>query len=103
MLMRSDDGAIDHVNRPIQLASGLGLLLQGRYEVRKDTSALPAVEATRDGAPRTIPFGQIAPGSASAEEPEDPMKDRAVVMGGAPDLRFLRWEQWLQPLPWRVR
>jgi hypothetical protein len=30
MLMRSDDGAIDQVNRPIQLASGLGLLLQSR-------------------------------------------------------------------------
>jgi hypothetical protein len=99
MLMRSDDGAIDQVHRPIQLASGLGLLLQGRYEVREDSGSLPTVEATRDSAPRTIPFGQIAPGSASSEEPEDPIKDRAVVMGGSPDLRFLRWEQWLQPLP----
>jgi hypothetical protein len=30
MLMRADDGAIDEVHRPIQLARSLGLLLQGR-------------------------------------------------------------------------
>jgi hypothetical protein len=94
MLMRSDDGAIDQVHRPLQLASGLGLLLQGREEVREDAGALPAVEAARDGAPRTIPFGPISPGSASTEDPEEAIEDRAVVMGGSPDLRFLGWEQW---------
>jgi hypothetical protein len=102
MLRRSDARAIDEVTRPIQWASGLGLLLQSREQVREDSGALPAVEANRDGAPRTIPFGQIAPGSASSEEPEEPIEDRAVVLGGSPELRFLRWEQWLQPLPLRV-
>jgi hypothetical protein len=70
--------------------------------VREDASALPAVEAARDGAPRTIPFGQISPGSASTEDPEEAIEDRAVVMGGSPDLRFLGWEQWLSPLLLRV-
>ena len=102
LLLRSDDRAIDQVNRPIQLASGLGLLRQGRSEVRKDASALPAVEAASDGAPRTIPFGQISPGSASTEDPEDPIEDRAVIMGGSPDRGLLGWEQWLQPLPLHV-
>ena len=87
--MRSDDGAIDQVHRPLQLASGLGLLLQGRKEGWEDAGALPAVEAARDGAPRTLPFGQISPGSASTEDPEEALEDRAVVMGGSPDLRFL--------------
>jgi hypothetical protein len=70
--------------------------------VREDAGALPAVEAARDGALRTIPFGQISPGSTSAEDPEDPIEERAVVMGESPDLRFWGWEQWLQPLPLRV-
>lgn len=67
--------------------------------MREDASALPAGEAARDGAPRTIPCGQIAPASARSEEPEDPLEDRAVIMGGSPDRGFLGWEQWWQPLP----
>ena len=94
MLRRADDGALAQGHRPIQLASGLGLLRQGRSEVREDAGALPAVEAARDGTPRTIPFGHISPGSASTEDPEEAIEDRAVVMGGSPALRFLGWEQW---------
>jgi hypothetical protein len=67
--------------------------------VREDAGLLPAVEATRDGAPRTIPSGQVAPGSASTEDSEDPIEDCAVVVGGSLDLRLLGREQWLQPLP----
>jgi hypothetical protein len=91
--MGSDAGAIDQVKRPIEWARGRGLLLQGRQETREDAGALPAVEAARDGAPRTIPCGQIAPGSASTEDPEDPIAARAVVMGRSPNRRFWGWEQ----------
>jgi hypothetical protein len=100
MRMRAAARALDPVNRPIPWARGRGLLLQGREAVRADASALPAVAAARDCAPRTIPCGHIAPRSASAEEPEDPMEERAVILGGSPDLGFLGWEQWLQALPW---
>jgi len=56
MLVRPDDGAIDEVERPIQLTHGLSVLLQDRQEVWEDPGPLPAVEAACDGTPRTIPF-----------------------------------------------
>jgi len=56
MLLRADDGAIDEVERPIQLTHGLSVLLQDRQEVWEDPGPLPAVEAACDGTPRTIPF-----------------------------------------------
>jgi hypothetical protein len=99
LLMRAAARALDHGNRPLPWARGRGLRLQGREAVRADASALPAVAAARDGAPRTIPCGHIAPGSARAEAPEDPLAERAVIMGGSPDLGSLGWEQWVQPLP----
>ena len=41
--------------------------------------------------------------SARTKDPDEPIEDRAVVMGGSPDLRFLGWKQRLQPFPWCVR
>jgi hypothetical protein len=90
--MRSDDGALDPVNRPLEVASSFGLLLQGRQEVLEDPCALPAVEATGDGTPRPIAFGQIAPRGSCAQTPSEAVQDAAMVHGGPSHLRFLGWE-----------
>jgi hypothetical protein len=101
MLMRSDDGAIDPVDRPIEAACGLRL--HGCQEVLEKPRTPPAVKATGHGAPGTIPCRQIPPGGAGAEAPEDAVEDGAVVMGRPPHLWFLGWEQRLEPLPWLIR
>jgi hypothetical protein len=97
--MGSDHGAIDVMQVPVQLASGIGLRLHRRQELAPDARPLPAIEAAGHGTPRTIALGEIAPGSSGAENPQDAIDDRAMVMGGSPSLGFLGWEQGLEPLP----
>jgi len=101
--MRSDDGAIDEVDRPIEVACGLGLLLHGRQEALEETCMPPAVEAAGHSAPQTIPCRQIPPGGASTQDPEDAVDDGTMVMGRSPDMWFLGWEQRLELLPLLVR
>jgi hypothetical protein len=86
----------------MQLAMGIGLGLHRRQELTPEACWLPALEATGHGAPGAIPLRQIAPGSVGPKNPQDAMEDRAMVMGGAPSLRFLGWEQGLEPLPLAV-
>jgi hypothetical protein len=79
--MGSDHGAIDVMQVPVQLASGIGLRLHRRQELALDARPLPAIEAAGHGTPRTIALGEIAPGSAGAEHPQDAIDDRAMVLG----------------------
>ena len=67
--MGSDHRAIDVMDVPVQLASGISLRLHRREELAPNARPLPAVEATGHGAPRAIAFGQIAPGGAGAQKP----------------------------------
>jgi hypothetical protein len=92
MLVRTDDGAIHIVDSPVQVLCGVGLLLDRGKEASPDACLAPAVEAAGDGLPGAIPFGQVAPGSAGADDPEDAVEDAAVVSGWAAGVRFL-WRQ----------
>jgi hypothetical protein len=47
MLVGADDGAIDEMHLPIELTSGIGLLLEGVKQMLEDPSLPPAVEAAR--------------------------------------------------------
>jgi hypothetical protein len=97
--MGSDHRAIDILQVPVHLASGIGLRLHRREELAPDARPLPAIEATGHGAPGAIALRQIAPGGAGAEYPQEAIDDGAMVMGGSPRLRFLGWEQGVEPLP----
>jgi hypothetical protein len=99
MLVRSDDGTIDHVDGPIEAARLLSLLLHSRQDTLEEPRTAPAVETAGHSAPRTIPFRQISPGGAGTQEPEDAVENGAMVMGRSPNMWFLGWEQRLQPLP----
>ncbi len=99
MLTGSDHRAIDKKQVPVQLTMGVGLCLHCREEPLPDACPPPAAEATGHGAPWTISFRQIAPGRPSAQNPQDAIDDRAMVMGGSPSLRFLGWEQGWERLP----
>jgi hypothetical protein len=88
MVVRADDGAIHIMDIPVQVPCGVGLLLARGTEASPDACLAPAVEAAGNGLPGAIPFGDIAPGSAGAEEPEDAVEDAAVVSGWAACMRF---------------
>jgi hypothetical protein len=101
MLVGADNRAVDEVDPPIELAARIGLPLEGREDPVPDPRFLPAVEPAGDGPPGPVAFGQIAPGSAGLEDPEDAVDDPPVVMVGTPHPRFLWWEKLLQALPLR--
>jgi hypothetical protein len=101
VLVGADHRAIDILEVPVQLASRIGVRLHRRQERPPDASLLPAGEATGDRAPRAIAFGQIAPGSPGAQNPEHPVENAAMIDGRPTSLRFLWGEQRLEPLPLR--
>ena len=69
MLVGADNGAVDIVQDPMQLAGGIGLRLQGGQDARKEARALPPIEAAGDGAPGTIALRQVPPRSPGAQDP----------------------------------
>jgi hypothetical protein len=101
MLMRPDNGAVDEVAVPIQVSARIRLLLESSQDPIPDARFLPTVEATGNGLPGAVALGQIAPGSARLENPQDAIDDPPVVMAGTTDPRFVWWEKLLQALPLR--
>jgi hypothetical protein len=99
MLMGADDGAIDEVQLPIELAGGIGLPCERVKQALEDAGSLPAVEATGDGAPGAIALGQIPPGRPGAQDPQETVQDAPMIDRWPTSARFLGREQRLQPLP----
>ena len=95
VLVRSDDSAIHIVDIPVQVLCGIRTLLNRGKEASPDARFPPAVEAAGDGLPGAIPFGQITPGSAGADDPEDAVEDASVVSRWTASVRFLRRKQGL--------
>ena len=60
----------------------------------------PAVKPGGAGPPEAVAAGDVAPGGASSQHPEDAIDDGAVVFeGGALFLRLLGWQQGFKLLP----
>src|SRR5438045_4091618 len=57
------------------------------------------MEAVVNRGPGAVPLGEIVPGSAGAEFPENIVKDAAMVAGGLAALPFLGRKQGRQPCP----
>ena len=69
MLMRPDDGAVDEVRRPVDLARRIGLVLQDGEHAGPDPGGGPAPESAPRGTPRAGSLGQVAPRRTGAEHP----------------------------------
>src|SRR5918999_322961 len=102
VLMSANDGAIDIVNGPVQLASGIGLLLDRLKEALPDAGSAPTIKAAGYGLPGAVAFGHIAPGGTGAQQPQDAVDHLSMVQIGSTGSRFLRQKQRLEPLPLRV-
>ena len=81
--MGLNDRAIDIVNRPVHLPSGISLLVDGLQEVLPETSLVPAIEAAGHRAPGAIVPGQITLGSARAQHPQDAVEEALMVQSGS--------------------
>jgi hypothetical protein len=80
------------VDGPIEMPVGVSLLVDGGQEPAPEPRLPPAIKAARSIGPWPIPFRQITPRGTGAEEPQDTVKDTAVVNGWATCFRLL-WGQ----------
>jgi hypothetical protein len=91
--MGADDGAIDIMEAPLDMAWGLGLRLQGGQDLLEHPSLRPAVEPAGLGAPRPIARRHITPRRPGAQDPQHAIEDAPMVDSGSADLRFLGWKE----------
>lgn len=75
---------------PVSGAACIGLGLSGDKHALPNTASASAVEATGDGLPGTIAFGQIAPSWARARDPQHSIRDAVVLGRRTTDLWSLR-------------
>jgi hypothetical protein len=96
VLVRTDDGAVHEVQRPIDLARDVGLRLQRGQDFLPHTGPAPAAESRMDARPLTVALGQVTPGCAGPGDPKHAI-DEASVVGTGPPGRGAG-QQRLQPL-----
>src|SRR5581483_4733815 len=99
MLVGPNDGAIDEVQGPIQVAARICIRLHGPEDTRTDAAELPAPKAAVHGLPAAKAFGQVAPRRTRFGQPVQGVEDLAMVAVGPAAPGLDRWQQWLQACP----
>jgi hypothetical protein len=99
VLVRPDDGRIQIVLLPIELAASFCLLLERLKDSLPDTGLSPTVEACGSRLSGAVFVGQVPPGSARPVDPKEGIEESAVILRGAAARWFLRWKQRPQSLP----
>jgi hypothetical protein len=102
MVMRPNRRPIHNMEGPVERPVGVRLLLQAGQDTVPDARLLPAIAATGDGFPAANAGGEIDPGGAGAQHPDDACEDEAVILLRAAGVGFLGWQQRLEPLPLRL-
>ena len=101
--MGAHDGAVNHVDIPVDVPGMIGLFLHSGKQLCPQALMLPAVEPGSHGFPVAIAIGQVTPGASRSLEPEDAIEHGAVIQGGASCSRALWGKQWSQLAPLLVR
>jgi hypothetical protein len=97
MLVRSDDRAIDEVDRPVDLPVAISLALDGREDLLPDAAHGPAAEARVHRLPGPEPLREVTPRCPGRQLPQDAVEDPPIVV---PRLaRLVWWKQRPQPFP----
>src|SRR5579872_2779935 len=103
VLMSANDRAINAVLLPINLAFGIGLLLQ-RFQHPLPYSCLhPSIKAVGDRLPRPISLRQVSPRRSRSHNPENPIQNQSMIVCWTTHRWFLRWQQGSQLLPLLIR
>ena len=83
MLVGANHGAVDVMERPIELPRRVGMLLQFCQDAIPDAGTAPAIEAGGNRLPGTVLLRQIPPRRTRAIEPQQAVEDLAMVLRGA--------------------
>src|SRR5918912_514454 len=83
VLVSANHARVHKVQVPGEQARRIGLGLQGLQHALPDPGRAPAVEPARHGADWAVALGQVTPGGARAQDPENAVQDGAVVVMGA--------------------
>jgi hypothetical protein len=75
-----DGTAVDAPQVPVDAALRVQAHLEGLQEEVESARFAEGVEAVVDGLPLAVAFGQVAPGGAGVQSPEDAVEDGAVVL-----------------------
>ena len=93
VLMGPDHGAIHEMYSPLQLASGIGLLLQLPQESLPQPLSPPPVETAGYRRPGAISFWQVSPRGTGAHHPQNAIDDGPMVFAGPSEAWPLGWQQ----------
>jgi hypothetical protein len=93
MLVSTDNTAIDVMNLPIELALGIGLLLESLQHLLPQTTFAPSIKSARYRLPCSVASGQIPPRSTRSQDPQYTIDYPAVVLARATHVGFLRRQQ----------
>ena len=103
MLVGSHRSGVDEMDFPIHIA----LHVQGSLQLGKhlvpDARLTPALEAAVDRGPLAVPFGQISPGCACPQHPDNPIQEFSMILCRSSTFRFDFREQRFDPLPLFIR
>lgn len=80
VLVRADDGGVDEMQVPVDLALRVGLGLHRRQDPVPDLRTAPAVEPARHDPDRPVALRQVAPGRTGAVKPQDAVRNPAMVV-----------------------
>jgi len=97
--MSADDGAIDEVQAPVNLATPVGLGLQGFQDTRPDAGLAPPIKPAGHGADGALALRQVLPGGTGSQDPENSVHNGSMIVVGAPGFGLLRRQQRFQPSP----
>src|SRR5262249_51371706 len=76
----ANDRGIDQPEVVAQAAALFQVFQQMREDLGPGTITAPTAEAAVDGLPRAIPIGDVPPGSAGMEAPQNAVNDAVVIL-----------------------
>jgi hypothetical protein len=103
VLMSAHYARIHKVQVPVEQARRISLGLHRLQEALPDPCLAPTVKPARHGPDRAVALGQVTPGRARAQDPQNPVQEGAVVVVWATRPGSLRGQKRLQTPPLRIR
>ena len=91
--MGTNDGAVHKVDFPLDIALCIGFDLQAFEELVPQSFFAPFVKAAVDRFPGSISIGQVAPGSACVQNPENAVDYYSMAFSWSPCFRLLRRQE----------
>lgn len=102
MLVSTADRRVNrHV--PVNITYGIGLGEDVREYAVPGAVGCVAAMPLPDGLPRAIPVREITPRDSGPVTVDDAFYDAAVVTEGTAFTAFVRWQEWFNSFPLRIR